>query len=90
MIGALIALLIVIRYKAKQGVLEEGIIKGTRIYGYIILSITIFVDIVQIATKKDEDIIFVIIDLIVAIILLVARIKEIAVKAMYKEDDWQK
>lgn len=38
---ALIALIIVIRYKAKHGQVEDDIISGTRIYGYIIITLSL-------------------------------------------------
>lgn len=88
--GALIALLIVICYKAKQGVLEEGIIKGTKIFGYIYLILALLVEITAIIWLPDGQGVMIIGLLItIALLVIVSNIKKIAEHIMYKDDGWR-
>lgn len=88
--AALIALIIVICYKAKQGDLEEGLIKGTKIFGYIYLIFAIVLQttaIVWIPESRGLMIIGLLIT--IALLVIVSNIKKIAERIMYKDDGWR-
>lgn len=88
--GALIALLIVICYKAKQGELEQGIIKGTKIFGYIYLILALLVEITAIIWLPDRRGVMIVGLLItIALLVIVSNIKKIAERIMYKDDGWR-
>lgn len=50
---AVIALIIVIRYKAKLGEVEYGIIKGTKIFGYIVMILGLLGSFIIILLSED-------------------------------------
>lgn len=85
---ALIILLVVIKYKARQGIIAEGLIRGTKIFGYIYLIFSIVVEIIAIFILPDQ-LIKCIINLAINIFLLVivARIRKTAIKIVQEEDN---
>lgn len=85
----LIVLIIVICYKAKNGELEKGLIKGTKIIGYIYLPFSIILITIALLILNEMKVILIISLLFtVALLIIIIKLKTIAEHIMYKEDDW--
>ena len=86
---ALITLLIVIYYKARKGEYEGGLIKAARIIGFIYLPIAIIASILGIIFLTNELTYCISLIITVVLLIIVIRIKKIAEKAMYRDDEWR-
>lgn len=88
--SVIITLIAVICYKAKKGFIEKEIIKFTRIFGTICLSIEIILQILTIILIQDK-IIASIFGIVIetTLIIIINNLKKITEKIMYKEDNWR-
>ena len=87
---ALITLFVVICYKAKKDIVEYEIIKGTRIFGYIALSIMLVTSILKLVVipEKQGEAIFTVVEAVILFIVLIGLKKDAEKIAQKEKERW--